>query len=565
MGRGEMAIVEWSRLSGENVEELVAILLCRKYPAATRIRPSTGDGGIDLLLPASQGGTEIYQVKKFASNLTTSQKSQIESSLARLEQYRSADGLNVVAWHLLLPLDPTKENLNWLAKATEELTYPCDWRGLSFVDGLAAEFPDVVDYYVGNGRERLETVVGQLTSALGLKPNENASTVSPSQLGDYLTSLAPALDTDPHFKYEVSIGPRKSSIASEPGLILAATQSTGANDDSEVTVRVFPRFAAALDFRPIPIEVVIRAEPDSELHHELASFAKYGTSVSAPVGTVEAKMDLPGGLGGISSKAGIHILSTDVQPSAPSHVLRMVVVNSSEEVLSTVRVNMNPSTFGLDGTGARSTGVEEGGVFRVELLWDSTEQVMNVNISEVDVEGKIPSEVAAATRFLSVLHHPNRLAIASPRGPIESSMSLPEGFRMPDSEFLNALSETATSLAAIQDHTTSQLTMPGAISPEEAAAWRSAARLLQGEQIRVVTTGVRTCLRPGSAVTEGKFAFAFYTERSVTVGNDEIELGQILVQCATAMVDPTSIRPHDDHTDCSIHPADDAPVLARLV
>ena len=96
-----MARVEWTRLSGEEVEDLVAVLLCRKSPNATRIRPSRGDGGIDLMVPI-EGTFEVYQVKKFASNLASSQKNQIKKSLDRFETYRKEEGLKVFAWHIAL-------------------------------------------------------------------------------------------------------------------------------------------------------------------------------------------------------------------------------------------------------------------------------------------------------------------------------------------------------------------------------------------------------------------------------------------------------------------------------
>lgn len=557
-----MAMVEWTRLSGDQVEELVAILLCRKRPAAVRIRPSTGDGGIDLIVPASGGGSEVYQVKKFSSNLTASQKSQIEESLRRLEQYRIDHAVVVSAWHLTLPLDPTNENLQWLAETTKNLPYPCDWRGLSFIDGLAAEFPDVVDYYVGDGRQRLEAVVGRLTSAMGMKPNDGDGLVSPSQLSDYLQSLAPILDTDPHFRYEVSLGPMKSYVMSEPDLIFATIHSVGDDNDNAVTVRVFPRFAAALDFRPIPLEVVIRAEPDSKLQHELASFMKYGMSVSAPVGTVDIKMDLPGGLGGDASNAGLRIVTA--QPSAPSHVLRMAVVDPNDDVVESVLIDMQPATFGIDGTGARSTGTERGGNFRVQMLSDLSSQTMNLTISGIDVEGHAPHDVVAALSFLNALRPPNRIAIAAQRGPITNPMTLPDDFGLPDGDVLQMLANTAVSLATIQEHTTAQLTMPSSILAAEAAMWRTAERLLLGEEVNLTTTGVRTCLHPGASAPEGKFAIAFYSDFAVTVGPIEVPVGTILTHCPIAEVDPASVEQHDDHIDCSFRPADNATVTARL-
>jgi hypothetical protein len=68
-----MPRVEWSRYSGDDVEHLVAMLMCRENPNAERIRPSSGDGGIDVRVPVGTG-FEIYQVKRFAQNLAAARR-----------------------------------------------------------------------------------------------------------------------------------------------------------------------------------------------------------------------------------------------------------------------------------------------------------------------------------------------------------------------------------------------------------------------------------------------------------------------------------------------------------
>jgi hypothetical protein len=108
--------IEWTRTEPGDIEHLVAMLLCRENPAATHIRPSRGDGGIDVLGPADDGsGIIVYQVKSFHSNLTASQKAQVERSFHRLVDFAKAHDLKVLEWYLTLPLDPTTENLlDWL-------------------------------------------------------------------------------------------------------------------------------------------------------------------------------------------------------------------------------------------------------------------------------------------------------------------------------------------------------------------------------------------------------------------------------------------------------------------
>lgn len=63
-----MARVEWSRLSGEEVEAVVAILLCREHPTAVRVKPSRGDGGIDVWVPGD-GSAIVYQIKGYTGNI----------------------------------------------------------------------------------------------------------------------------------------------------------------------------------------------------------------------------------------------------------------------------------------------------------------------------------------------------------------------------------------------------------------------------------------------------------------------------------------------------------------
>ncbi|MCW2763325.1 MAG: hypothetical protein JWR85_3526 [Marmoricola sp.] len=38
------------------------------------IRPASGDGGLDVVVPVGQDQHDVYQVKKFATNLTNGHK-----------------------------------------------------------------------------------------------------------------------------------------------------------------------------------------------------------------------------------------------------------------------------------------------------------------------------------------------------------------------------------------------------------------------------------------------------------------------------------------------------------
>lgn len=41
--------IPWERISGDEAETIIAVYVCRENPDAVKVRPSRGDGGIDLL------------------------------------------------------------------------------------------------------------------------------------------------------------------------------------------------------------------------------------------------------------------------------------------------------------------------------------------------------------------------------------------------------------------------------------------------------------------------------------------------------------------------------------
>lgn len=100
-----MTRVEWTRTEPGDIERVVSMLLCRENPSAVRIRPSRGDGGIDVLAPSRDGiGVAVYQVKSFTKNLTQGQKAQAERSFRRLLDYARGRGLHVTEWYLTVSI-----------------------------------------------------------------------------------------------------------------------------------------------------------------------------------------------------------------------------------------------------------------------------------------------------------------------------------------------------------------------------------------------------------------------------------------------------------------------------
>ena len=151
-------MIEWTRLSGEQVEELVAVLINLEYEKSTRITPSRGDGGVDIISPDRNSGNrfEIYQVKKFSSTLNPNQKRQIESSLKSLMNDERWKVINITNWNLVTPYNPTPELYNWFNGLTKTYEFKAHWLGLDFIEGLACKYPEVCDYFINNRSDEFQ-------------------------------------------------------------------------------------------------------------------------------------------------------------------------------------------------------------------------------------------------------------------------------------------------------------------------------------------------------------------------------------------------------------------------
>ena len=294
-----MGRVEWTRTEPGDVEQVVSILLCRENPSAVRVRPSRGDGGIDVLAPSRDGtGVAVYQVKSFTASLTQGQKAQAERSFRRLMDYAAERGLHVAEWYLTLPVNPTNENLEWLESFTAGHGLTAEWRGLDFLEGLVGTYPAVIDYYLRDGKDRLQDALESLTAVLrtsmhlgraGTAAEEGAGPLQPAETAGTLSALHAMLNEhDPHYSYDFSVDSTRPEVPDRPGLVAAVQDSDGKR---WVTFKVFARCAESLVERPVPLSLTITAESGSDLDRDIEAFDKYGMPFTAPGGGADAEID----------------------------------------------------------------------------------------------------------------------------------------------------------------------------------------------------------------------------------------------------------------------------------
>jgi hypothetical protein len=490
-------------------------MLYRENPRAVRVRPSQGDGGIDVLIPNEQraGAVDVYQIKKFAENLTSSQKSQIEGSYRRLaEQVSSDDTLIVENWYLLMPLDPTPQNQKWfngmpgqvlakleneaagLKKAGKSLVTkeqvrrirewqedPANssvWKGLIACESLVADHPSVIDYYLYGGRDRIESTVRQVASLLStdreLRRDSTGPDVQPIDLKENLRNLQGLLDMDPHFRYGVSLDPNTPELLPEEDLV-AATQETDPEGRC-LTFRIYTRFDEALNQRPVPVKLNFAFAADSPESQAYDKWRKYGRPTTLPA---KITMDLPGGLGGEYLAGQVSI---GVPPDRKPYRIRHRLVAADGTPLADITLNMEPATVGPGGNGSWMKGADAAGGSAIECSVDFEGSDAQITTTFGDFTGSDVDDALAVARFLSHWASGNKLEVAGEKGRFFPFMDLGTVTEAPLGEYvLRALEAMST----IQTRITQPIHVPDffKMTKAELAPILDAAALVAGQEL----------------------------------------------------------------------------------
>jgi hypothetical protein len=313
-----MSAIPWTVIDPDTLERMVAVGLCRRHKQARRVKPSQGDGGLDVLVPLP-GQTQLhvdnYQVKKFADGLGASRQRQIKKSLKRAIDTHNAAGFGYVIykWYLTLPMDLTREQEKWLFDLASELNcpFPVEVFGLTQIEELLLEAPNIREYYIGHGLERIREAMAQMSNLTDLKSlAADALAIAPTDVTNSLAELHRNLNSaDPHFDYDYEVTTDVPSLTATPGRIasIVGRNSPGA---PYVTWHISTKYDAALEDRSIPGGYNVYPDRMSpEQRDAWDHWHNYGTPVELNGDVIsDFNIDLPGGLGGPLPGLSEHIL-----------------------------------------------------------------------------------------------------------------------------------------------------------------------------------------------------------------------------------------------------------------
>lgn len=272
-----MSVIAWSTLPGETIEKLIGIYICKKFTGATAVRPSQGDKGIDVRIDYRDGSLSVFQIKKFAQSLSSSHKRQIKSSWDALIQYIEDERKVLREWHLVMPLNPTNENITWLDELTADAECKVIWDGLTKVESWAAEMPEVAEYYLFDGKSQALENLERMASIVRGQSEENTDAITRS-----LKDICEFLDRiDPNYSYSLHVFSRHDTsgldvneLCGIPGVVMS--QEEFLPDGTRIRIDMLSKYPMATIIEPLTFNVALLADNEIQ-QNQIERFIELGT------------------------------------------------------------------------------------------------------------------------------------------------------------------------------------------------------------------------------------------------------------------------------------------------
>lgn len=409
-----VTVVPWGDLDGMATEKFVSVMLLREYPDGARRRPTQGDGGIDVIVPVSDNprSWDVYQIKSFAGSLNSGQRAKIRESAHRLLATVATSGLNVRAWHLVLPIDPSAKDQAWIDSLFDGSGILAYWKGLSYLEGLVAKYRDVFDFYVRDGQERLHVLVESALNLAGMQIGAGATGLDEQSLFKSMSTTLDRLSMDdPHYSYALSVSYDHDEILKAPDSV-AMSHVVGRPDGPAMRVDVFPKYQLALEDRPITATVRFNVPEDEELvAAAIERFNIYGDDLTVPAEFASASFSDPVSGETTMANAQVKLISRDDRPEVR---VRYIVAEDDGTRAASTFFDVQARKSGPSGKGHLFTLRSESGIIDIEQ-WARTEdgEVYNGTFSfSVNWKLRIAARIANDIRFVNAIRPGRKLVLA---------------------------------------------------------------------------------------------------------------------------------------------------------
>lgn len=553
-----MTTVNWEREPGEKVEEFVAALPLLKHPHGNQPTPSKGDRGVDVRVEHPDG-FDIYQVKRYSRPLTAGQARKIEDSFNTFVA-QTLPVLPVRSWTLVTPWEPTNPRLDWLAQLTADHGIPTRWMGGRTLDGLAADNPALVEYFFGDGGQRLARLMAQALQGgrevpAGVPAEDLLDAVIARQRG-----LATALnEVDPFYRYDVQVRPGRVDQQTWDGDLhttspVAWVHYRQLDEHSYLAMRLLPRCAESLRLRPITAAVNLEVPVGSPEQQAVEDWPRYGAPFHDVPGTVTSITGPPSLLR--STGPGRFTFMVTAEPGNERPDMEVRLLAPDDTVAHTLHLTGVRINRGADGPGVWLSGTDPSGVLEFRFLLNGPDRD-RVRMTMSSLVGKTPADVLAAVQLVAGLAPATGLVLAVRGGRPLTPVWRPEDSEVRASPLVSMARWMVTflqALLAVQAHTLQRVTIPDLdeVTPEQVRELIHLARLLRGEEIRTTWTQI-ILTRGASSQASADPEFGVLATNPIQVN---LAGRQILLDDVQRRVLYHSARPADPHELASAQPGD---------
>jgi hypothetical protein len=561
-----MTTVNWERISGETVEDLVAALVVMSNPNANQITPAGGDGGVDIRV-ATPDGFDVYQVKRYARPLTTTQAKAVERSWVTFVA-KTLNEVPVASWTLVAPWNPSRQRLTWLNDLTGAAGIPTRWMGRTQLDVLAGENPRVVDYYLGNGADRIHALMAEALSAGRNVDRTSGDTLLDSVIARQRSLTDSLDDVDPFYRYETTV---RAGVPDDDSWMPEHDHPSGASlityqqldEASFAETRIYPRSPLSHILRPIRTTMHFDVA-DSADAEAVRRFHLYG----APFDRVPAtRIRSVGPPGTVSDGSGFVTVMPVPGIASTLPELELRLLDASGTAIHRVELVDVEYSSGLVGNGVRLAAWDASHSLKVELFVGAAGERDSLNLANAEIVGKRPAEILPAIKLGAVLDDGAELAIAIRNGKVlfggwqcRGALGDPQQNKL-WLKFIEALIE-------IQSHTFANVLVPREFARSAYEAVLRLARLLRGEVIEEPWDHFPMVVnKPEHIRTEPEFAILAQQPMSLNLDGTIIELDHLLqTHMPTARLDVASLDGQIKAGDTiQIRPGSDATATVRAI
>jgi hypothetical protein len=385
----------------------------------------------------------FFELKSFTGRMTRPRRTQVKRSLDRAAQLSPAE------WNLVVPIDPTPEELEWFTNNTSATGFTCQWLGRTWLEGNFAQFPDIARYYLEDSNKEVVDALRELA-------REQAALVrgAPDSI-DRLQELTSRLNQlDPQYVFGLSSMP-----------------------DGSVEVSIWPRYEGAFEDRPIAAQASLRFPLTVEGKTAARAFQDaldYGAPATISADHIRSfTLDLPAGLTYAMEPNELRMqpASAELQPAV------VFDARVSDEFGTTVaQLPLNVDERSRGSKGGRVVLRDSARVLTITLQVNAEQYVVQSRYQFDLPPSALPSAIIPAARFISEIREGNRIAF------IHNGVQVMEA-PIPKTADENALNYVhfMTDLDDIQRTTGVYFPVPSQISEDDMFAVWFTKRLLAGE------------------------------------------------------------------------------------